>query len=420
MIHRVGHKLREQIQRFSGELSTGLGKVASRFVEEMVYGISAGGSVVLTKIARTLEEPIRLHDTHKRLSANLANETIKDEIGQKVLAKGARRIGKDTLLIVDPTDLIKKYAKKMENLAEVMDGSEKKIGNGYWMCEVVGAEVGSSEITPLAQTLWSQKASDFVSENHQVLEVVDKVLRATQKCGVLVYDRGGDRRKLYKHWVPDDSIDFIIRQRGDRNLLYKGRSVNTLCLALSCPMYYNTRLIREKEGEEKAYLIEVGFVPVRLPEHPGRKLYLVVIKGFGKKPLMLLTTRPIRKKRKVLMWVLDAYITRWRVEETIRFIKQSYDLEDIRVLTYRRLQNMTALVLAAAFFSSVWLGTKEKLEILSMHVLKAAKRIFGVPDFRYYALADGIKSIFQRVGKGPMRPGKKRIADSIQLSLPGP
>jgi len=28
---------------------------------------------------------------------------------------------------------------------------------------------------------------------------------------------------------------------------------------------------------------------------------------------------------------------RRRVEETIRFIKQSYDIEDIRVLTYDRL-----------------------------------------------------------------------------------
>ena len=112
MIHQIGHKLKEQIHQFSGELSTGLGKVASRFVEEMIYGISAGGPVVLTKIARSLDEPIRLHDTHKRLSGNLANEAIKDEIGAKVLAKGARRIGNDTLLIVDPTDLIKNMPRK--------------------------------------------------------------------------------------------------------------------------------------------------------------------------------------------------------------------------------------------------------------------------------------------------------------------
>jgi len=61
---------------------------------------------------------------------------------------------------------------------------------------------------------------------------------------------------------------------------------------------------------------------------------------------MILTTEPMRRNRKVLWWVLEAYLTRWRVEDTIRFIKQSYDFEDVRVLTYQRLKNMAALVLA--------------------------------------------------------------------------
>jgi hypothetical protein len=93
-------------------------------------------------------------------------------------------------------------------------------------------------------------------------------------------------------------------------------------------------------------------------------------------------------------------MTRWRIEETVRFIKQSYDLEDVRVLTYRRLRTISALVLAASFFAAVYLGTRAKLEILALHVLQAARRIFGIPDFRYYALADGIKEILSKAGKG--------------------
>jgi hypothetical protein len=53
---RIARKLRDKIARFSGELSRGLSKVSKRFVREMVYGIQASQSVVLTKIARTLEE----------------------------------------------------------------------------------------------------------------------------------------------------------------------------------------------------------------------------------------------------------------------------------------------------------------------------------------------------------------------------
>ena len=95
------------------------------------------------------------------------------------------------------------------------------------------------------------------------------------------------------------------------------------------------------------------------------------------------------------------------LEDTIRFIKQSYDFEDIRVLTYNRLKNMATLVLAASYFAAVWLGTSTKLNILAMHALNAAKRIFGIPDFRYYALADGISAIFKRIGKGRCTQGGK-------------
>ena len=170
-------------------------------------------------------------------------------------------------MIVDLSDLIKKYARRMEHLGEVRDGSENKIGNGYWVCEVVGAEVGCSEIIPLAQRPWSQKAEGFVSENDEILGMVREVLEATNNRGILVLDRGGDRRLFYQRWVPDESIDFIIRQRGDRDVLYRGRARKTLELARGCSTPYQTIVIREKDGKEKAYPISFGFLPVRLVKH---------------------------------------------------------------------------------------------------------------------------------------------------------
>ena len=417
MLHQIGNKLRQQINNFSGELCTNMGKISSRFVEEVVFGLSASGSVRLTEIGRSLEEDIPLHATHKRLSRNLADKSLGSTIESNVLRLGAKRITNKTLLIVDPTDLQKKYAQKMQYLATVRDASEKTIGKGYWMCDIVGCEVGSNEITPLAQELWSQNAPDFISENEQILSLVKRVRSATNYRGVLVYDRGGDRREFLVPWTKDTSYRYIIRQRGDRNLLYKGKSQSGLDLAESCKTPYGSTIIKEKRGDEKVYSICFGFVPVRLPEVPGRNLWLVVVKGLGKKPLMLLTTEPMRRNRKVLWWVVEGYITRWRVEDTIRFIKQSYDIEDIRVLTYDRLKNMAVLVLAASYFAAVWLGTTTKLNILAMHAMSAAKRLFGIPDFRYYALADGIKAIFTRTGKGPLHPRGHESPPTPQMSL---
>jgi hypothetical protein len=418
MIHQIGKKLRQQIHKFSGELySSKNGKVSSRFVEEMIFGVSASGSVRLTEIARSLEEEIELHATHKRLSRNLADTNLAQGLEEKVLELGAKRISKKTLIIIDPSDLQKKYAKKMEYLAAVRDASDKTIGKGYWLCDVVGCEVGSQEITPLAQELWSQESPDFISENDQILSLVERVRQAVKYQGVLVYDRGGDRREFLLPWTKDSSCHYIIRQRGDRKLLYRGKLISELSLAESCHTLYSSTIIKEKDGKEKAYSIEYGYTPVRLPEWRERPLFLVVVKGFGTKPLMLLTTEPMRRNRNILWWAVEAYLTRWRVEDTIRFIKQSYELEDIRVMTYERLKNMAVLVLAASYFAAVWLGTTSKLNILAMHALRAAKRIFGIPDFRYYALADGIKTIFKRIGKGPLHPRGHESPLSPQLDL---
>lgn len=54
------------------------------------------------------------------------------------------------------------------------------------------------------------------------------------------------------------------------------------------------------------------------------------------------------------------------------------------------------LVMAAAYFAAVVLDTQAKLKVVAGYVLKAAKRLFGIPDFHYYAIADGLTSIFQR------------------------
>jgi len=50
---------------------------------------------------------------------------------------------------------------------------------------------------------------------------------------------------------------------------------------------------------------------------------------------------------------------------------------------------MALLVLVASYFAAVRLGAQTKLRILALDVLKTAKRIFGMLDFRYYAFPDG-------------------------------
>ncbi len=405
MIAQTAAKMRAHLDDFSGRLSAGLSKPARRFVAEALYGIAARGSVRLSEIGRALEETVSLAKTETRLSRNLGREALRGHVGGAVLREGSARIGKRTLLVLDISDIAKRYAEKMEYLARVRDGSTGEIANGYWLCQVIGVENETTAITPLYSALYSQKAPDFQSENEEIKTAIFKVAAACDGRGVWVVDRGGDRGELYKPLLAG-AHSFIIRNTGERHVLAGRRKVETAVLAAQCPMLYATHIVREEKGREVCLRLDYGFRPVRLPEHPDVPLWLVVVRGLGEKPMMLLTNLSLRKNRKILWWVVSAYLTRWRIEEAIRFIKQSYDLEDIRVLSYERLRNMVVLVNAVAFFTAVVLGTRIKLEILATHLLKAAKRIFGIPDFRLYALADGIREVCAR---SPRRsqPGAK-------------
>ena len=78
---------------------------------------------------------------------------------------------------------------------------------------------------------------------------------------------------------------------------------------------------------------------------------------------------------------------------------------------------MMALVLAAVHFAAVCLGNRPKLEIMAVHIIKASKRIFGIPDFRFYALADGIGAILGRTDKGTYKRKVLPPKGPLQLFL---
>jgi len=130
-----------------------------------------------------------------------------------------------------------------------------------------------------------------------------------------------------------------------------------------------------------------------------------------------LTNLPIKKSRKALWRIIESYISRWSIEETIRFLKQSYNLEDIRLLTYHRLQNMMALIMAVAYFAMAYLGIKTKLRVLARYVLKAARRLFGIPNFCFYALADGIRELLFSHKKGLEGFSQRLKSETFQLGL---
>jgi Transposase DDE domain len=390
---KVGSRLKAQLTKFSLELSEGLPRPSRKFIQQMLYGIQASQDVKLSSIARSLQEKIPLIKTEDRLSRNLAEEELEIHLAERVTRLGSRRVGYDTVLSLDLSDIRKEYARKMEYLDRVWDGSTGEVHAGYWLCEVTAVEVRSSEIVPLYQKLYSSEAPDYGGENLELLAAVDWVGTAVGWRGIWVMDRGGDRRHLLEALL-ERQLRFVIRSTGRRTVIDRRRLKGTVAeVAGGCRLTHSAKVIRIEDGKEKVHQLRYGAERVRLPGE-DEPMLLVVVAGFGPKPLLLLTNLASRARDSESLWkIVEIYLARWKIEETLRFLKQSYQLEDLRVLSYRRLQNLAVLVLAAAYFATTFLGQKMKLKLLCEKLLIISRRFFGIPPFRFYALADAIRHV---------------------------
>lgn len=415
---QTAFKAREQLAKFLGIFSPDFSKPQRRFLGQILYGLQAAKDIKLSCIGRELDETIALKKTEERLSRHLGRTGLAKEVSSCVAKEAGKHIGKDTLIVIDPTDIRKLYARKMPCLDRIRDGSKGEQGNGYWACAAVACQSGGRRIVPLHLRLWSTLAPGFKSENNEIFQTIETIRTGAKKRGIYVIDRGGDRMGLFNHLL-DNQLRFIVRLIGNRNLLWRNRPVLAEKLAGKCRMRYAETITRETDEGEKRYQIEYGVMNVRLPDRPKDELRMVVIKGFGAKPMMILTSCATTDSRESLWQVVEGYLSRWRVEDAIRYIKQAYRLEDIRLLDYERLRNMLAILLAAVYFASAWLGESVRRSILVRNITRISKRMFGVVEFHYYAIADGLATLFRRFGKwNGTEPEVDPQECSLQLDLP--
>ncbi len=400
----IAFRAKEQLGKFLGKVFTHFSKPKQKFLADMLYGIQASGDAMLSSVMRAINDDSgKKHAVEKRLSRNVADEKIGEDIDRAILAEGARHVKDDTLILVDPTEIRKEFGLHMEHVTMVRDASRSSkegrdvLVHGYHGCMAVACQNGKRKTVPLALRLWSPGAPGHKGENDEVLKIITSIMVATGGKGTVVYDRGGDRPAFYKAFI-DNGWDFIVRMTGRSVLSWRGlHEIHSL--ARQCVMRHHHHVEFDSHGKECSVQISFGAMPVRLPQLPEKELHMVVVKGFGGEPMMILTSLPVNGSFESMWRVVEGYLTRWRIEETIRFVKQAYGFENIRVLSYRGIRNMASIVLATAYFASAWLGRHVKREVLAEHLEALSQRLSKVPEFANYAIADGLRRAFTKFGR---------------------
>ncbi len=394
-----------QIAQFLDGIPNSLGVVGQRLLRQMLFGLLVSKSVLLSEITRALGEKISPRDTYKRLDHGLGRYNF----APAALARTRRacsQVGEDHVICLDGSDIAKPFAKKLEALAYIRDGSKKVIVPGYLLMGAVAVRPSGHDKNPLPLLLrpYSSAEEHFLSDPYELHMAIEDIHQWTGGRGIFAIDRGADSGRIFNKLL-GLSHRFVVRlkaAKGCRRLWRRGVQLLVRELVERIEYVGHANLVRVAEGKRQPYRCDFGSVQVQLktPEKDGRPLWLCVYRSTAhQQPMVLLTTEPADSPDQIL-FVLQCYMARWSVEEFFRFVKQGFALEKVRYFKWWRSKNLVHLVfLAACLLSSLHQLQSQNGERLRAWLIREAKLVHKRRSssplllFNLYAYAAGLASI---------------------------
>ena len=274
---------------------------------------------------------------------------------------------------------------------------------GYHVCEASIVTKNEKQPPSLYSHIYSTKSAGFKSINDETLKSIKSIKEyITDRC-TFVMDRGYDADVFYNYFLKtnENKDDFIIRLKGNRNMLFKGKSKKVEEIAktrkgkIRMSMYF-------KEKEKEAY---VSHTRAELPKYK-KPLTLVLVYGLSEeKPMMLLTNKKIKGKKDVHN-IVRQYMQRWRIEEGFRFKKQGYGFEKMLV---RKIHNMNVInSLLMMHIGHLTLLTESiNKKLLVIKIVERSRSLKSKNYFWLYQIKDGIGEI--------LKFGHRGIEDYLQI-----
>ena len=193
----------------------------------MQYGLAKGGSVLISNIARSLDENIKLNYTIDRLCDNLSNlyQDEKEMIWNNYLNEVSKNIDKENAVVLfDDSDINKEYSKKLEDLDKVIDASskDKRIVNGYHVCEATVLTKNEKQPISIYSKIYSCKSDKFISKSMYTLESIKEAEKLIGENFIGIFDRDYDDNKIFKY-KSNNNHKVVILLDDERTLLFKGK-----------------------------------------------------------------------------------------------------------------------------------------------------------------------------------------------------
>ena len=393
------YEMKREIVNFSKKITKGVNKPTTKFIMDMQYGLAKGGSCLISEVARSLDEDIKLSYTIERLCDNLANlySDEKQMIWNNYLNEVRKNVDLDKAVVLfDDSDINKEYSRKLEDLDRVIDASspDRKIVNGYHVCEATVLTKNQKQPMSLYSKIYSCKSKDFVSKNTYTLESIKAAEQVVGADFTGIFDRGYDDNKIF-NYMSKNKHKFVVRLDDERTLLLKGKKRNVKDIADSRKGKIKmTALFDDNEEVE----LMISYTKATLP-YNKKEYILVIVYGLSEdKPMKLLTNIDYAEKEDVIK-IVRLYLSRWRIEEHFRGKKQEYDFENMRVRTLESMNNLN-MMLTIHLGHIAMLADKIDKNLLTIKILYASKSLKEKAIVWLSQIARGIKNILSFAHSG--------------------
>ena len=352
---------------------------------------------MLSAWGRALREPLALIYTEKRLSNGLKSRRLDDGRMRSAMLELSAGLVKEhcSAVSVDSTDISKKYAPKMPYIASVYDGSTGEIAKGWTLLRADGVAKNGRHV-PLHIETFSRETADYRDDNTQVRGFLEALLRHVPVTTPFVLDSGHDgrsHRQIFEELkLRVTTRLFVGQQHGLRKMDLGSQVVRLADLVSSTASVFRFRVERFTEHAKRPWVVSVGwrssvrFLDTRdVPEKP--KYSIVVVRRPRATPMVLLTTDHVQTEAQARA-VAERYFSRWAVEDGHRLLKERFNLENVRALTWRGLKRLVFLAHAAYLFMAwlVYRGSGEELA-------RNAPAFAAVPKLPYYRISIALVAV---------------------------
>ncbi|MGH9682211.1 MAG: transposase [Candidatus Acidiferrales bacterium] len=387
----------KMLSRFMEMLSEGLSKPMTGYVRDMIFGISVGRSTMLSEIGRSLGEEAELITTEMRLSRNLVNRNIDEAAMLEHYLQAVEPFVQDAVIALDFSDIRKEYAEKQEWLCGIWDDTRKEKAYGYWLLNIEAID-GERRHFPLWLEPFSQNAPGYKSQADVVESAIKKVAAHTGKKCVWVLDRGYDGAS-YIEILERAGLTYCVRQTGRRKVLGEdGIPALTSDIAAKVETPHMGTWHSVVKGREYPFVFRYGSARITFPADGVMRRLIVVKVRNHKTPLMLLTNSAAPNLAAISNLII-AYFKRWGIEEGTRLVKQVFDLENVRAMSFAGIRRIVLFAYLAYGFLCLFARKAGKTAMcLALRFYKSfAPNV--PPHFIYYRLAHALAAIF--LSEGP-------------------